>query len=72
MDSDDTYVEDFDDKDSEKVVEEFENAIDNVEKDRLQGLEMDQLLSSGGLTLGGTFGSLCLSAIVCLLSSIFY
>ena len=72
MDYDDAYVQGFDDKDIDKVVEEFGSAIDDVEKHKLQGLDIDQLRSSGGLTLSGAFASLCISAIVWLLSNIFY
>ena len=70
MDSDDTYVQGFD-LDSDKV-EEFGSGIDDIGKDKLQGLYMDQLNSSGGLTISGAFTSLFISTIVCLLSSIFY
>ena len=72
MDSDDTYVQGFDDNDPEEVVEEFESGIDDIGKGKLQGLQMDQLPSSSGPTLSGAFGSLCLGTVVCLLSSIFY
>ena len=72
MDSDDTYVQGFDDKDPEEVVEEFASGIDDIEKGKVQGLEMDQSLSSSGPTLSGAFALLCLGTIVCLLPSIFY
>ena len=72
MDSDESYVQGSNDKDSDEEVKEFVSEIDDIGKGKLQGLEMDQMLSSGGLTLSGAFASLCLSTIVCLLSSIFY
>ena len=72
MDNDDTYLQGFDDKDFDKVAEEFGSAIDDIGKDKLQGLDIDQLRSSGGLTISGAFALLCLSTFVCLLSSIFY
>ena len=73
MDSDDTYVQgfDLDDLDSDKV-DEFGSGIDDIGNDKLQGLYIDQFTSSGGLTRSGAFTSLCISTIVCLLSSIFY
>ena len=70
MDSDDTYVQGFD-LDSDQV-EEFGSGIDDIGKDKLQGLYMDLFTSSVGLTRSGAFTSLCISTIVCLLSSMFY
>ena len=72
MDNDDTYMQGFDDEDSDKVIDEFGSGIDDIGKGKLQGLDIDHLLSSGGLTLSGAFTSFCISTIVCLLSSIFY
>ena len=69
MENDDTYVQGFDDNDSDQIVEDFGSAIEDIGKGQLQSSE---LLSSGGFTLSGAFASLCLSTIVCLLSSMFY